>query len=121
MIKKVFKEGIRSLYGEEKLFLPELDLYRPEYRVFLEEVFKKHEFHDNNTNFEYFFQAQVLRDENMAEKAIEFLKKNPSYKMVILVGKGHLLYGYGIPASFKRRNFEYASPPKILATPHGSR
>ncbi len=105
MIKKVFNKGIQSLSGEEKLLLPELDLYRPEYRVFLEEVFKKHEFHDNKTNFEYFFQAQVLRDENMAERAIEFLRKNPSYKMVILVGKGHLLYGYGIPASLKRRNF----------------
>ncbi|MGC8965750.1 MAG: ChaN family lipoprotein [Caldimicrobium sp.] len=105
IVKKVFKEGINSLSKEEKMLLPELDLYRPEYQSFLEKIFQKHDFKDNGTKFSYFFQAQVLRDENMAERALEFIKKNPSYKMVVLVGKGHLEYGYGIPTSLKKRNF----------------
>lgn len=105
IVKKVFKEGIYKLPEEEKMHLPELDLFRPEYRNYLEKVFQSHEFQNNQTNFEYFYQAQILRDENMAERAVEFLKKNPSYKMIILVGRGHLEYGYGIPASLKRRNF----------------
>ncbi len=105
IVKKVFKEGLSKLLEEEKLHLPELDLFRPEYRNYLERIYQKHGFKDNETNFEYFYQAQVLRDEHMAERAVEFLKKNPSYKMVILVGRGHLEYGYGIPASLKRRNF----------------
>lgn len=105
IVKKVFKEGIHKLSEEDRVHLPELDLFRPEYRDYLEKVFQSHKFQDNQTNFEYFYQAQVLRDEYMTERSVEFLKKNPSYKMIILVGRGHLEYGYGIPASFKRRNF----------------
>ncbi|MFN3407268.1 MAG: ChaN family lipoprotein, partial [Caldimicrobium sp.] len=59
----------------------------------------------NETNFEHFFQAQVLRDEAMAEEIFNFVRKNPEKKLIVLVGKGHILNKMGIPAALNRRNF----------------
>jgi uncharacterized iron-regulated protein len=48
-------------------------------------------------------QAQVLWDETMAEKIAQFVKANPDYQVVVLAGKGHIIYGYGIPSRVERR------------------
>jgi uncharacterized iron-regulated protein len=53
--------------------------------------------------FERFLQAQVLWDETMAEKIAQFVKANPDYQVVVLAGKGHIVYGYGIPSRVERR------------------
>ncbi len=102
--KKVFKSGLNNLSEEDKKYLPEMDLNNPSYREFLRKVFLLHNF-DNGTNFEYFYQAQLLRDEAMAEEIVNFLKKNPEKKMIVLVGKGHIQDKYGIPWALKKRNF----------------
>jgi uncharacterized iron-regulated protein len=39
----------------------------------------------------------------MAEKIAEFVKANPDYQVVVLAGKGHIVYGYGIPSRVERR------------------
>ena len=104
IVKKVAQRGFSELTEEEKRFLPELDLYNPSYKDFLRGVFESHRF-DNSTNFEFFYQAQLLRDEGMAERIVEYLKKNPESKLVVLTGKGHLQSYYGIPQALKRRNF----------------
>ncbi len=39
----------------------------------------------------------------MAEKIAEFVKANPDYQVVVLAGKGHIIYGYGIPSRVERR------------------
>jgi len=44
-----------------------------------------------------------LWDETMAEKIAEFVKANPDYQVVVLAGKGHIIYGYGIPSRVERR------------------
>ncbi len=104
IVKKVSKEGFLSLSPEEKMLLPELDLDQPAYKEYLRKIYEKHKF-ETPTNFEYFYQAQVLRDSWMAERIVEFLRANPSKKMIVLVGKGHLINYYGIPTALKSRNF----------------
>lgn len=52
-----------------------MDFYNPAYKDFLKGIFESHRF-DNSTNFESFYQAQLLRDEAMAERIFEYLKKN---------------------------------------------
>ncbi len=39
----------------------------------------------------------------MAEKIAQFLKANPDSQVVVLAGKGHIVYGYGIPSRVARR------------------
>ena len=39
----------------------------------------------------------------MAEKAAQFYQENPDYQVVVLAGKGHVIYGYGIPSRVARR------------------
>src|SRR4029077_1257583 len=57
----------------------------------------------------FFYQAQILWDETMAESIDAFLKKNPDFRMLVLAGAGHLEYGSGIPKrSFRRNGFDYA-------------
>lgn len=47
--------------------------------------------------FEYFYQAQILWDETMAETIVSFLRNSPDFRLVVLTGNGHLAYGSGIP------------------------
>ncbi len=87
------------------------NLYKPmdeEYRARLKEVFAEHG-QAKEKNFEFFYQAQILWDETMAESIDAFLKKNPDFRMLVLAGAGHLQYGAGIPKrSFRRNGFDYA-------------
>ncbi|HEX9145492.1 MAG TPA: ChaN family lipoprotein, partial [Candidatus Binatia bacterium] len=110
IVEKVGKDGLDSLSKEEKQEIPaELDRSDPEYRERLKEAFAAHEQHGGKSNFEFFYEAQMLWDETMAESIERFLKQNPGYRMVVLVGAGHVQYGSGIPKrAFKRNGLGYA-------------
>lgn len=106
--RKVASQGLESLTAEEKKHIPPISEIRTdnaEYRQMLLEVYQQHQkaAQGNSTAFERFLQAQVLWDETMAEKIAEFVKANPDYQVVVLAGKGHIIYGYGIPSRVERR------------------
>ncbi|MEG4106690.1 ChaN family lipoprotein [Microcoleus sp. S13_C5] len=106
--RKVASQGLESLTAEEKKHIPpisEIHTDNAEYRQLLLEVYQQHQKAEqgNSTAFERFLQAQVLWDETMAEKIAEFVKANPDYQVVVLAGKGHIIYGYGIPSRVERR------------------
>ncbi|MEG4623729.1 ChaN family lipoprotein [Microcoleus sp. w1-18aA5] len=106
--RKVATQGLESLTAEEKKHIPPISEIRTdnaEYRQLLLEVYQQHQkaAQGNSTAFERFLQAQVLWDETMAEKIAEFVKANPDYQVVVLAGKGHIIYGYGIPSRVERR------------------
>ncbi|UNU24914.1 ChaN family lipoprotein [Microcoleus vaginatus] len=106
--RKVASQGLESLTAEEKKHIPPISEIRTdnaEYRQLLLEVYQQHQKAEqgNSTGFERFLQAQVLWDETMAEKIAQFVKANPDYQVVVLAGKGHIIYGYGIPSRVERR------------------
>ncbi|NJR25677.1 MAG: ChaN family lipoprotein [Richelia sp. CSU_2_1] len=106
--RKVATQGLESLTGEDKKYIPPVSEIRTdnaEYRQMLLEIYQQHQKagQGNSTAFERFLQAQVLWDETMAEKIAEFVKANPDYQVVVLAGKGHIIYGYGIPSRVERR------------------
>ncbi|MEG4145547.1 ChaN family lipoprotein [Microcoleus sp. Pol12B5] len=106
--RKVASQGLESLTAEEKKHIPPISEIRTdntEYRQLLLEVYQQHQKAEqgNSTAFERFLQAQVLWDETMAEKIADFVKANPDYQVVVLAGKGHIIYGYGIPSRVERR------------------
>lgn len=108
IIDKVSKNGIDSLNeGEKKLIPANLDFSDDKYRKRLEEIFSMHK--DNKKDFIHFYQSQILWDETMSHSIDEFLERKPDYKIAVLAGQGHLMYGSGIPKRTYRRNgFDYA-------------
>lgn len=109
IVNKVGRFGIKSLSEDEKKELPsEMDMTDEEYKQRLKETFEKHEESDER-DFENFYQSQIIWDEIMAQRIDEYTKENPSKKMVIIVGGGHLTYSSGIPKrAFRRNNLPYA-------------
>ncbi len=108
--EKVSRQGMDALSDEERKALPaEMDLTDRDYRDRLEQAFAEHQ-SKNERSFDFFYQAQILWDETMAQSVDDYLKKNPDRQMVVLAGVGHLAYGSGIPKRSHRRNgYEYAT------------
>jgi len=101
--KKVARKGINALTKDEKRLIPVfIDLDNEAYKNRLREIFRAHP-KNALKNFDYFYQAQVLWDETMAETISNYLGGHPGTKMVVLAGIGHVAYGYGIPSRVKRR------------------
>jgi len=106
--RKVARSGLESLTTDERQYIPpfsEIRTDNADYRKMAQEVYEQHHQagHGNSTSFERFFTAQVLWDETMAETIAQFVKANPGYQVVVLAGKSHIVYGYGIPSRVARR------------------
>ncbi|HEY9807747.1 MAG TPA: ChaN family lipoprotein [Halomicronema sp.] len=106
--QKVARGGLQGLTAQDRIYIPsnaEIRTDNEAYKNMAMEVFKQHSGagHGNSTNFDNFFLAQVLWDETMAETIANFAQNNPDYQMVVLAGKGHIVYGYGIPSRVMRR------------------
>ncbi len=105
--RKVAREGLYNLPDDQKKQLPSaMDFSNEQYREDLNSVFTIHTQQKELKDFNYFFQAQTLWDECMAESAQKFLENNPESKLVILAGNGHVRHKYGIPGRLHRRNHE---------------
>jgi uncharacterized iron-regulated protein len=105
--RKVARTGLESLTSLERRFIPPLSAISlgPEtYRQRLREIYANiHHGKTSSGNFEYFFQAQVLWDETMAERIAQVLQQKAETQIVVLVGQGHLIYGDGLPSRVARR------------------
>ena len=102
--RQVSRSGIDMLAPADKDLIPEdLDFSDSRYAHDLREVFALHSDQKALEDFNYFYQAQVLWDETMAETAYQFLRKTPHRKLIILAGNGHLRHRYGIPKRLQRR------------------
>ncbi len=107
--KKVARQGIESLGDQERASLPkEIQWNNEPYRKMLKEIFFQHPSR-GPARFDYFYQAQILWDETMAESIASYLSQNPNRQMVVIVGSGHVAYGYGIPSRVARRGLEYTT------------
>jgi uncharacterized iron-regulated protein len=109
IIDSVSNGGLESLSEEEKKEIPKgLDFSDSEYRSRLKEVFRIHNI-GKDKDFSHFYQSQILWDEKMSQSIDTYLKANPAYKIIVLAGQGHLMYGSGIPKrTFRRNGHDYA-------------
>lgn len=106
--RKVAQEGLESLTPDEQKYIPPISEIRTEpeeYRKMLQEIYQQHHHSGkgNSAAFENFFMAQVLWDETMAETIAKFIQASSETQVIVLAGKGHIVYGYGIPSRVKRR------------------
>ena len=44
------------------------------------------------------FQAQLLWEQTMATRIVEFLAAHPDEKLIVFIGRGHVEDGFGVPA-----------------------
>jgi len=111
LVKKVSRQGYKALTDEEKKKLPQgtnCDLNNP-HTLFLEKSFQG--LFTNVTNgrvFEYFCQAQTLRNSGMAANIAQYAKKNPKTKIVVLAGIWHAVKN-AIPEQLARNGSKMTS------------
>lgn len=55
-------------------------------------------------NTENFYKAQVLWEQTMAGRVLEFIGAHPDSKLVVLTGRGHLEGGFGVPAFVRQKS-----------------
>jgi len=112
-VRKVAQKGIEGLSPEDKKGLPEMGLTDQHHRAYIASIYKSHR-GGLAKDFEYFYQAQCLRDEAMAEAISDFLQSSEGKEKAVLVfaGNGHVVFDYGIP---KRLNRRVSIPYKTIA------
>ncbi len=106
--RKVAKQGLDSLTKEDLQYIPplgEIDRSNTQYR---ESILTSYQQHLGSASiasktFDRFYTAQLLWDETMAERVANFVKQQPDTRVVVLAGRAHILYGYGIPDRVRRR------------------
>ncbi len=104
IVEQVSKSGIGALPPDMKAKIPpEMDFSDKKYRERLRKVFEGHN-SIKERNFDFFFEAQILWDETMSQSTAAYLAAHPAYRMVVIAGSGHLIYGSGIPKRTFRRN-----------------
>jgi uncharacterized iron-regulated protein len=105
LVRKVAENGIQGLSSEDRKTLPEIDLTDGEHRAYIAGIYKGHD-KGSAKDFENFYEAQCLWDEGMADSLSEFLKSPRAEGKTVLVfaGSGHIVFGFGIPNRFHRRN-----------------
>ncbi len=107
LVKKVARSGLTSLSPEERQQVArEIDLKNKDHREYLETVFEQHTAemaaHHGLNNFEFFYQAQCVWDETMAETIAHYLETHGG-KMVVFTGNGHIVNRFGVPERVLRR------------------
>ena len=102
--RKVARAGIDNLSPEDRNSLPEMDLKDRDHRRYIRSSYKQHR-KGTAKGFEYFYQAQCLWDEAMAETIFDFLKspEGEGKTILVLAGNGHIAFGFGIPRRLHRR------------------
>jgi uncharacterized iron-regulated protein len=104
LTRKVAQTGIESLPVEDQRRLPEMDLTDRNHRRYIRSFYKTHQ-EGTAKDFEYFYQAQCLWDEAMAEALADFLNSSEGEGRTVLVlaGNGHIVFDFGIPKRLHRR------------------
>ena len=66
-------------------------------------------------NLENFYKAQLLWDQTMATRIVDFLGTHPIEKLVVLLGRGHVDGGFGVPAFVSQKT----DAPQLVVYPRG--
>ncbi len=104
VVGKTARFGLSGLTPSERSRIAKdifLDL--PEYRKIIRRQFETHE-QTELSNFEFFFQAQRVWDETMAETLAAHVPEFESNtKILVFTGSGHLYKRQGVVEAFERR------------------
>ncbi len=104
LVRRVAQNGIEKLSFEDRRKLPEMDLTDQRHRAYIKSIYKNHQ-GGVAEDFQYFYEAQSLWDDGMAETLSDYLKSSDGKgkTLLVLTGSGHVVFGFGIPDRFYRR------------------
>jgi uncharacterized iron-regulated protein len=100
---EVSRGGLENVSAVQKARLPEIGPADPYQRASMKAVYGSHL--PSEGMFESFFQVQMLWEETMAERVVDYLKsqRGAGKKMVTITGGWHVRYGFGLPKKVVRR------------------
>jgi uncharacterized iron-regulated protein len=102
IVRKVAREGLAGLDEEERSRVSrEMNLNNQAHRAYVREVFERHA-HGNLKEFGFFYEAQTVWDETMAETIAEAIRKQGK-KMIVFLGNGHIMDKFGVPDRTQKR------------------
>ena len=64
-------------------------------------------------SLENYYKAQLLWDQSMATRIVEYANAHPERKVIVLLGRGHMEGGYGVPAFVSQKT----EAPQLLVYP----
>jgi len=103
LTRDIAEKGLAGINPNQRRVLPELDLDVPEHRALFDSMMTKHPGTAGPDTLDRFYEAQVVWDESMADRAAAWLSQRyPGRKLVILAGAAHC-HPSAIPARIKRR------------------
>jgi uncharacterized iron-regulated protein len=107
LAKQVVRNGLDSLDAEWAAKVPEgVNTDQPEYeRELLRIMMVMAHATGQSDMMRRMFEAQVIKDEVMADAIARFMKspEGENRTVVVLCGAGHISYGYGIPSRVRSR------------------
>lgn len=109
-VRKIDEKGIDKLSDDEKKELPEIDTTDKYHRMHVKAVYDVHK-RRTMEDFEGFYRIQCLWEETMAQSVVDYLagKSERDKQIIVLAGKDHVRYGFGIPKRvFRRMRKPYA-------------
>ena len=98
VVNRIAQAGLASLNPEERkrvarIFHP----VNPEHKNYIEGQFTQHP-SGKIKSFESFYEGQLAWEETMAETLAQTQKEGPAgSQILVLIGKGHILYNLGVP------------------------
>lgn len=104
-IRKIGRGGLDSLGPDEREEFPgDIQLNDPDYQRLLNLLMMVHA-HMDESLLRQIFQAQVMRDEVMADTLARFLSQpeNTGRTALVIAGSGHLQYGLGMVQRVRNR------------------
>ena len=91
---KIAVGGIENLRSWEKEFLPKIShTSNPDHRSYIQTIFNFHNLRGRE-NFEYFYAAQCVWEDSMAQAIADHLGEKP---IIVFAGNGHITQKFGIP------------------------
>ncbi len=95
VVGKVARQGLESLdESERSKIAEEIDLSNEAHRIYAREAYEQPAHRD--LKFDYFYEAQCVWEDTMAESLAEYLKENET-KLIAFTGNGHIINQFGIP------------------------
>lgn len=101
--REVSRTGLDGMPEEIRRNLPEIGPVDPYQRKAMEAVYGDHV--PSEGGFDAFFGVQMLWEETMAARIVEYLRsaRGTGKKMVTVTGGWHVRYGFGLPKKVVRR------------------
>ncbi|MDH5719178.1 MAG: ChaN family lipoprotein [Spirochaetia bacterium] len=103
-VREIGRKGLSSLSEDEKkLIAKDIDLSDAAHKKYISLVLQVHA-HMTPEKTETVYQAQVTRDETMAENMANEIRNMKTKPLALVIaGSGHVEYGFGVPNRIKRR------------------